>query len=76
MDEFHSYAGSKEGIEQFGNQGRICFLTSGYNSASQFTESSCLAKKADSSVQRLLLVGDSHAAEYYKASTELYKDFW
>ncbi|AYZ19807.1 MULTISPECIES: acyltransferase family protein [Klebsiella] len=75
MDEFHSYAGSKEGIEQFGNQGRICFLTSGYNSASQFTENSCLAKKADSSVQRLLLVGDSHAAEYYKASTELYKDF-
>ncbi|EPU6891186.1 acyltransferase family protein [Raoultella ornithinolytica] len=75
MDKFHSYGASKEGIYQFGNDGRVCFLTSEYNSASQFDEDKCLVNNGDKNKPRLLLIGDSHAAEYYAAAKELYKNY-
>jgi hypothetical protein len=74
MDKFHSYSSSQEGIYQFGNMQRICFLTSGYNSASQFEEDKCLIKDGSNGKPRLLLIGDSHAAEFYAAAKEVYKD--
>lgn len=75
MDKFHTYGSSDEGVYQFGNMNRVCFLTSGYNNASQFDEDKCLVKSEDNGKPRLLLIGDSHAAEYYAAAKELYKDY-
>lgn len=46
-----------------------CFLTKQYNSVSLFNKDSCLEHAADK--KNILLIGDSHAAQWYTALTEL-----
>ncbi|HBR5827300.1 TPA: acyltransferase, partial [Klebsiella pneumoniae] len=72
MDRFHIYSSSDEGLAQFGNAKRICFLTSGFNNASNFSEDKCLVNNPSNNKPRLLLIGDSHAAEFYQAAKEYY----
>ena len=73
LDKYHNYFETEEGMTQFGNNGRTCFLTSVRNNASLFDEDTCLIK--DSSKKRLLLIGDSHAAQFYDAVKEAFPDY-
>lgn len=73
LDKYHNYFETEEGMTQFGNNGRTCFLTSVRNNASLFDEDTCLIK--DGSRKRLLLIGDSHAAQFYDAVKESFPDY-
>lgn len=73
LDKYHNYFETEDGMTQFGNNGRTCFLTSARNNASLFDEDTCLIK--DGSRKRLLLIGDSHAAQFYDAVKEAFPDY-
>ncbi|WP_411195132.1 acyltransferase family protein [Raoultella planticola] len=73
LDKYHNYFETEDGMTQFGNNGRTCFLTSVRNNASLFDEDTCLIK--DGSKKRLLLIGDSHAAQFYDAVKESFPDY-
>lgn len=74
LDKYHSYGDSIDGNRQFGNEARTCFLTSGVgrNNFKDYTVDSCL--NASSTKKNILLVGDSHAAEFYESMTDVFKE--
>ncbi|MDN4504236.1 acyltransferase family protein [Alteromonadaceae bacterium BrNp21-10] len=49
-----------------------CFLTSGYDDVSFFNEEECIKT---GETKNVLLIGDSHAAQYYSALKSLYPTF-
>ncbi|HCM6845420.1 TPA: hypothetical protein N3078_005656, partial [Klebsiella quasipneumoniae] len=71
--KYHNYFETEDGMTQFGNNGRTCFLTSVRNNASLFDEDTCLIKNG--SRKRLLLIGDSHAAQFYDAVKKSFPDY-
>lgn len=73
LDKYHDYFETDEGKMQFGNTGRTCFLTSVENNVNLFDEDVCLIK--DANKKRLLLIGDSHAAQFYQAVKQNFPDY-
>lgn len=73
LDKFKNYARTKEGLDQFGNNGRVCFLTTEYDNISFFDKEVCL-KKSDER-KNILLIGDSHAAEFYGSMRDVLKEY-
>lgn len=65
LDKYYDYFETDEGRRQFGNENRTCFLTSTRNNVNFFDEKTCLIKSKKN--KRLLLIGDSHAGQFYDA---------
>lgn len=73
LDIYKNYALTKEGVNQFGNDSRTCFLTSESNDFSLFQKNTCL-NKSDAR-KNILLIGDSHAAELYGSMRDVFSDY-
>ncbi|OKP29374.1 acyltransferase family protein [Serratia fonticola] len=73
LDGFKNYAATNKGVEQFGNAGRICFLTTEYDDISLYQKDVCLKKSEEK--KNILLVGDSHAAELYSSMRDVFKEY-
>jgi peptidoglycan/LPS O-acetylase OafA/YrhL len=73
LDEYSNYGESAIGIHQFGNKNKTCFLTSGKDDIKFYTADKCLSH--DNGKKNLLLLGDSHAAEFSEAMNENFKEY-
>lgn len=73
LEKFKTYAASPEGIRQFGNHNRTCFLSTKTNDISFFDKEVCLKTTDDK--KNILVLGDSHAAELYQSVNEVFPDY-
>lgn len=73
LDGYSGYGESAKGVKQFGNDDGRCFLTSATDDFKYFTKDKCLARNGKK--KNLLLIGDSHAAEFSQAFVESFVDY-
>lgn len=70
LDFYENYSGTDRHAKQFGNHQRVCFITRAHGKADVF-DPACLAPAASS---RVLLLGDSHAAQLSEAIGAEFRD--
>ncbi|WP_283106621.1 acyltransferase family protein [Serratia silvae] len=73
LEEYKYYSDNAIRIKQFGNDNGICFLTTKYNDVSFFDKEKCLTPSSEK--KNILLIGDSHAAEFSQAMREEFTDY-
>lgn len=73
LDNYLTYAGTKNNTLQFSGNIDTCFLTSKKSDLKYFNKDECL--KFDKSKKNLLLLGDSHAAQFSQAIREKFKNY-
>jgi peptidoglycan/LPS O-acetylase OafA/YrhL len=73
LDKYKNYADSDEGIKQFGNSDKICFLTSTTDNISFYNKNACL--RLSKKKKNILLIGDSHAAELSQSMRDIFKEY-
>lgn len=73
LDNYLTYAGTKNNTLQFSSNIDTCFLTSKKPDLKYFNKDECL--KFDKSKKNLLLLGDSHAAQFSQAIRENFKNY-
>ncbi|NLS56205.1 acyltransferase family protein [Hafnia alvei] len=70
---YKNYGGSPQSEKQFGAKPHLCFLTSVNKSFDDFDKDGCL--KYEPNKKNILLIGDSHAAQYSLAIKNLYPGY-
>lgn len=76
LDQYLKYASSDKNKQQFSinsTDGKTCFLTSRNNNIKLFNKHECL--NAKNNKKNILLLGDSHAAEFSSALKEKYINY-